>query len=193
MLSEKHKISPERYKYDAPYLGFALCCNTQPKVDFNPNEANAKYHVGHMSCPVCNKQVGVIANGVGELPDRVGFLYQNWNRHSPKAPLFNMPEGFDWYDVRVSYRPHGSTVEAHKYFMILKFEGLKVFNYCLYRNQVVELEFLKRGMNARFYTSNISSTDGTNWSSADFICHSEKWKKLLEKFLVVSLEPKSRW
>jgi len=191
MLDKKHKLPKDRFKYGAPYFGFALCCGVKPKVDFNPSDPNAKYRVGHMVCPVCDKQLGVISNGDGELPDRVGFLYQAWNRELPNSPLFNVPEGFFWCEARAEYKPHGETFGATKYFLILKVKERKVFNFCPYRNEIVELEFPKPSYNmGACFTETSWSGGDRQWRGFYFTAYNYKWKNLLENFLVVNLDPR---
>lgn len=192
MLSNQYKLPLERYKYDAPYLGFATCCGELPKVDFDVNHPNAMYNVGHMACLKCNGQLGVVANGDGILPDRVGFLYQNWNRHHANQPLHNMPQGFFWSEATIEYMPHGSKESRRKHFVILKIDGRKVFNYCLHRQTIVELEFPVKYHSASFTTSEVSCTDGTRWPTVYFTAYNGKWKSKLEDFLIVNLDERPR-
>jgi hypothetical protein len=187
MLTGKYKLKPEFFKFDAPYFGFAKCCGVTPKVNFDPANPSARYQVGAIACPICDNQVGVIANGPGPLPEQVGFLYQNWNR-AIKAPLANIPEGFAWGEVSVTHYFMGGKVEKRLHFRVLKNEGNKWFNYCMYRNQIVELELPAKGRSVAIDTGEISCTDGTSWKSFRFDAFNQKWKKQLEEFLVVSLD-----
>jgi hypothetical protein len=92
-MEEKWKVKPDKFKYPAPLFGYALCCNTKPLVDFDINSPN--HQIGHIACPVCNNQIGVIAGGKEKA---LGFLYNNWNRNFPDGP-FEMPEGFKWGEI----------------------------------------------------------------------------------------------
>jgi hypothetical protein len=187
MLEQKYKLPKSSYKFDAPFLGFALCCNEKPKVDFDSSKENAKYYVGHMACPVCDNQLGVIANADGGLPDRVGFLYKCWNLELPNNKLFNMPEGFSWYESRITHQWYGGQITRCKYFLVLKIEDKKVYNYCLYRNKIIEMEFPK-GNSCYFDLNEWVSGGNKKWNAINFYTRSNKWKKKLEEFLVVNLD-----
>ena len=181
MLDDKYKLPLDRYKFDAPYFGYSLCCGQRPKVDFDSSLPNAKYNVGHMACLACNKQLGVISNGGGELPDRVGFLYNRWNEEFPSNPVYSMPDGYNFYEVNIEYLPHGSKVSCFKHFVILKLDGKKVYNYCLHRDRIIELEFPKSNNGAFFIKGN---------KTIHFGAYNYKWKKKLEDLFLISLEPK---
>lgn len=181
MLSEKYKIPIDWLKFDAPYIGFAQCCGVNPKVNFNSKLPNAKYNVGIIGCPVCNNQYGVIANAEGELPERVGFLYKNWNNDLPNNTLYNFPKGFSWGSLTVEFLPPGSTIQWSRSFIIYKIEGNRFFNYNFYTGKIDEIEFPKGYKSAYF-------RGGGQYFNITVLNY--KWKKLMEKFFNCSLEPR---
>jgi len=190
MFLGKYSIDKKRFCFDAPYIGFAQCCGVNPKVDFDSKNENAKYYVGHMGCPVCNNQIGVIANGDGELPERVGFLYNAWNRANPNKPLYNIPSGFKWGTLSVSYMPHGSTIEDSKYFIIYKIEGQIIYYYNFYTCEINQMNLPIGKAGVYFLENRGWCTDKSEWNTLTIGCFNYKWKQIIEKFFMVDLNEK---
>ncbi len=191
MLESKYKLPKDRYKYDAPFFGYVYCCNTKPRVDFDPSNPNSKYSVVHIQCPVCDKQVGVIANGRGELPERVGFLYENWNREFQPCdvnegklvePKIDAPEGYRWAALRVNNTYMGGKDSDSLHFILFKTSHsditgkimdkrhwidndrkLKDLQLLTIENKEIDLTWLCQLRNASIYISESWCTDKTSW------------------------------
>lgn len=132
-LEERYKRPIASFKYPAPFFGYALCCGgVLPRVDFDATQPNAAYYVGHIHCPQCNNQVGVIANGGGNLLENVGFLYEHWNRcFQPckcnegvlKEPTIVLPpgkEGYRWGECSIDYQYVGGKRGKRIHFVLFK-------------------------------------------------------------------------
>lgn len=131
---EKQFCRPaEAFKWPAPFFGAALCCGgVVPAVDFDATAPNAAYRIGHIRCPQCGNQVGVIANGGGNLLENVGFLYENWNRCfqpckvnsgvlvEPPIALPPGKEGYRWSGLDISYQYIGGKRSKRIHFVLFK-------------------------------------------------------------------------
>lgn len=132
---EKQWCRPaESFKWPAPFFGYALCCGgVPPAVDFDASDPNSAYRVGHIRCPKCGNQVGVIANGgYDNLFEKVGFLYENWNRCfqpckvnsgaliEPTIALPQGKEGYRWGELDIDYEYVGGKRGRRIHFVLFK-------------------------------------------------------------------------
>lgn len=132
-MEQKYCLSPEAFKWPAPFFGYALCCGgVPPVVSFDSTAPGAAYHIGHIRCPKCGNQVGVIANGGGNLFENVGFLYENWNRCfqpckvnsgdllEPTIALPQGKEGYRWGALDIDYSYVGGKRGKSIHFVLFK-------------------------------------------------------------------------
>jgi hypothetical protein len=178
----QYKVNKELFKFDAPFVGFALCCSgARPKVTFDVKSPSAKYSVGGIHCPVCDNQKHVIANGSDNLAQNVGFLYHHWNREFPNGPFYGLMEGFWPVQLNVSFLQYGRE-DFHRYdFAVMDWAGLAsgvIRKIRLTTGEIATLEFTPKsnqGIHADFNSGmNLVSLTSFNY----------KWEKKLTEFLV---------
>ncbi len=132
-MEEKYRRPAEAFKWPAPFFGYALCCGgVPPAVDFNPADPNAAYRIGHIRCPKCGNQVGVISNGDGGMFEKTGFLYEHWNRCfqpckvnsgaliEPPIALPQGKEGYRWGECSIDYEYVGGKRGKRIHFVLFK-------------------------------------------------------------------------